>query len=145
MGLALLEGMAQQVWLAQLGDADLTPEDADLLGGIVFTRGPSPLPTWQTLRPLIAMAGMLGDARIVSDEHYAGELARLRRSLRFALQLRVRETEAHGYADPDFALGGVRRSLWDHTIGPDATALALIAVCESLDALQRWSTMQHDR
>lgn len=143
VGLALLEAMATQVWSAQVVENGITAEDADLLGGIVFTRGTNPLPNWQLLRPLIAMASMLGDDRIISDQNYTAELTRLRRSLRFVIQLSVRDAEAHAYSEPDRALGGVRRSLWDHTISPDATALALIALCESLDALQRWNTINN--
>lgn len=145
IGHGLLEAMRSQLWMTQLTESDVSVDDADLVGGFIFTRARTPLPTWQALRPLIAMASMLGDPQLTPDDDFSPELIRLRRSLRFMMQLQVGRAEAHAYPDPDRCLGGVRRSLWDHTLGPDAAALALIAVCESLDALERWNSIQAAR
>jgi hypothetical protein len=62
--IAVLEEMRSLVWDHQLRRSDLRPMDRDLAGGVVFTRGRAVLPTWQTMRPLAALARMMGDERL---------------------------------------------------------------------------------
>ncbi len=111
--------------------------DEDLAGGIVFTSGGAALPTWQSIRPLIFLATMLGDERLTSPDERAAHLVRLLEGLRFVQQLTVDEAECHMFANPDRALGGVRLALWDQRQPVDSTALALLLVAESLESVEK--------
>lgn len=126
---------------AQTFEHQLQPEDAgddgqDLVGGIVFTVGRQPLPTWHSARPLSAAATMLGDRRLTPEAEYHAELARLLLSLRFLANLMAAGPEAHAYPSPAQAIGGVRASVWDHRMPVDASALTLLTLCETLRALE---------
>lgn len=139
-----LREMRDLVWDHQLRVIDLDPAEQDLAGGIVFTRGPTPLPTWLAVRPLAFIATMLGHPELtggtLSAGEAPGELGRLVDSLRFLRQLSAGEAEGHMYAEPERARWGVRRALWDQRMEPGATAMTLLAVTEalrSLEALQR--------
>jgi len=112
--------------------AEVSVEDPDMAGGIVFSSGSGVWPTWQTLRPLAFLGTMLGDRRLTSDEELRREVLSLVASLRFARQLAVDGAVAHMIRDPSRALGGVRLAAWDQLVSLDATSLALLAVCESL-------------
>jgi hypothetical protein len=134
---ALLEMRAQVLEQGMLGRGDLDAEDYDLAGGIVFTRARSPLPSSQSLRPIAALAGMMRDPWLTepSSPEWARLLLKQLELTRFVAQLTASEAEGHMYADADKALGGVRASLWDQTMPTEATALGLISVCETLDAV----------
>ncbi|MBL0927474.1 MAG: hypothetical protein IBJ11_07465 [Phycisphaerales bacterium] len=108
--------------------------DADLIGGIRLGIGGPP--TWQSLRPAALLATMLGDARLTEPDELSGELSTLIRSLRFLAQLTIREPEGHMARDPSRALGGVRLALWDQRQPLGANALALLTLCDTLDALR---------
>ncbi len=127
-GLELMRGL---VWKHQVLAADAGSE-RDLIGGIVFTRGRQPLPTWHSAKPLALLATMLGDPRFTSPERVATELPNMARGLRFLMQLSAGNAEGHMYPKPERAQGGVRRALWDQTITADATALGLLTACETL-------------
>ena len=81
------------------------------------------------------MATMLGDRRLTTDEEFLGELARVRRSLRFVMQLMFRGEEAHLARNPQRAIGGVRPALWEPVASIDATAMGLLTVCDALEAV----------
>jgi len=130
---ALVE-MRSLVWRHQVSLTDTATISPDLLGGIVFTAGPSPLPTWQTARPLPALASMLGDTRLTPVNDRPGEFARLLLSLRFLRQLAADEHVVHLYPNPTHALWGVREGLWNQRQPADATAMTLLAVSETLRA-----------
>jgi hypothetical protein len=120
----------------------ITPEDAgeqspDLVGGVVFTRGRAPLPTWHTMRPLIALAAIARDPRLTPDREVPAAIADLRPSLRFLLNLMVSKTEAAMLPEPDRALGGVREALWSPRITPETASMALLSILESLEAADR--------
>jgi len=119
-----------------LSPDDLGPGQADLEGGVVFTRGGLALPTWQTLRPLAFSATMLGDPRLTEPGEVALELAELRRSLRFLMQLTYDDSSTWLAQEPARAKGGVRLSLWNQTASLDATALGLITVAETLRSVE---------
>lgn len=131
---ALLE-FRRLVWRFQLDESQAGDAAADLAGGIVFTRGRTPLPAWTTLRPLAFAATMLGDERLTPPADRVRELASLRRSLRFMLQLSPREAECRIARDPRRALGGVRRAVWEPALSTDATVLGLLTACETLRAI----------
>lgn len=112
--------------------AEVSVDDPDMAGGIVFSTGSGGWPTWQTLRPVAFMGTMLGDQRLTSEDELRREVLSLVASLRFARQLAVDGSVAHMMRDPSRALGGVRLAAWDQLVSLDATSLALLAVCESL-------------
>lgn len=133
-----LRAMRDEVWKHQLTALDATDDSADMIGGIVFTSGnTSPLPTWQCVRPLAFMATMLGDDRLTEPQERALELARLLQAMRFLRQLQVDESCGWMYANPEAAIGGIRGAVWDHTLNPDATSMALLAVVELLKSMDR--------
>lgn len=125
------------VWRHQLTEAMLDPRDADLAGGIVFTAGGAALPTDQTLRPVAFIATMLGSPSLTNEQELAPEFARLVASLRFVAQLTAGEAEAHMYADPRRAIGGVRTALWDQRMPLESSAMALLTLSETLASLEK--------
>lgn len=133
-----LRAMRDEVWKHQLTALDATDDSADMIGGIVFTSGnTTPLPTWQCVRPLAFMATMLGDDRLTEPQERALELARLLQAMRFLRQLQVDDSCGWMYANPEAAIGGIRGAVWDHTLNPDATSMALLAVVELLKSMDR--------
>ncbi len=125
------------VWMHQLDAADTGREAPDLAGGVVFTAGENPLPTWHTVRPVAFFASMLGDPRLTDREEAGREASRVLASVRFLRQLSVREAEAYAHRYRHRSMGGVRAALWDQRMPPEATAMTLITVCDTLDSLSR--------
>jgi hypothetical protein len=118
---------------------DVGERDRDLQGGVVFTRGRAPLPSWHTLRPLAFVAVMLGDDRLTSREEAPAQFASLLPSLRFVAQLTVGEAEMHMFQSRERALGGVRLSLWDQRMPIEPSAMGLLTVTEAIHAIRRRS------
>lgn len=132
-----LRQMRDQVWKHQLGFADLNADNADMLGGIVFTGGEgTPLPTWQCIRPLAFIATMLRDPRLTEPAERERETFRLLLALRYLRQLQVDDTVGWMHPDPTSVIGGIRASVWDRSMPLDATSLALLAVCEAIQSLE---------
>lgn len=134
-GLVTLRQTRALLWQNQLTAADAGDEAPDLTGGIVFTKGSVPLPSWHAVRPLAFVAAMLGDRRMTPDAEVASELPRLLASLRFFRQLTADEYTCHMYRSRDTAHGGVRAALWDQRMPPEATAMTLLTVQATLDSL----------
>lgn len=136
---AALRDLRTLVGTFRIRERDLLPGWADVEGGIVFTRGATPLPTWQGLRADAMLASMLGDPRLTDAADVPRELAELRAGLRFAAQLTIDPAAAHLAKDRDRAVGGVRPALWEARASLQASSLALMTICETLDALDRRS------
>lgn len=132
------------VWMHQLDAADTGREAPDLAGGVVFTAGENPLPTWHTVRPVSFFASMLGDPRLTEREEAGREASRMLASIRFLRQLSVRETEAYAHRYRHRSMGGVRAALWDQRLHPEATAMTLIVVCDTLDSLSKLASGDDD-
>lgn len=132
-----LREMRDLIWEFQIDPISAGAEDADFVGGIVFSRGSTQLPTWQSLRPIAIASTMLGDSRLTDNEELFAQLNPLLRSMRFVMQLSASEAHGHMYPVPERAIGGLRLSLWEQTISVDATSLGLVAICELLDSLER--------
>ena len=134
-----LRALRTQVLDFQLGGEDLAEIDRDLAGGFVLEGGASPLPTWQSVRPTALLAAMLGEPSLTRGTMASGEivpqLLELSESLRFLAQLTADERLSHMYSDPARAIGGVRSSLWDQTMPLTASALGLLTLADTLDAL----------
>lgn len=132
---AALRQMRELVWTHQLRRADLSWADRDLVGGIVFTRAAAPLPSWSCLRPLSAIATMLGDERLtegtIASGEVPGQIARLVESIRFVRQLTAEGELLHMYGEVEDAQGGVRMALWDQRMPIESSAMALLLLTES--------------
>ena len=134
----VLREFRDQVERRQITLEDAAPSgDEDLVGGIVFSTGDAALPTWQSLRPLVFLARMLGDDRLTAPEERSEHLVRLLDGLRYARQLVADDAVCHMFPVRDRALWGVRSALWDQRQPLEATALTLLLVTESLDAVDR--------
>ncbi|MBX3406635.1 MAG: hypothetical protein KF869_07710 [Phycisphaeraceae bacterium] len=134
-----LREMRRQVWEHMISAAD-AEETPDFAGGIVFTKGRSPLPTWQSARPLAFIATMLRDDRLTDPHERMTELVKLLEAIRFIRQLQADDSIGWMALDPAAAVGGVRAAPWDFTLPPDATSLSLLLLTEairSLDALTK--------
>lgn len=123
----------------QISAADaIATGDENFVGGIVFTKGGArPLPTWQSIRPLIFLATMLGDDRLTSPDERSAHLVHLLDGLRYVMQLAVDKADCHLCPNPERAIGGVRLALWDQREPVESTAMALLLVAETLDAVDR--------
>lgn len=129
-----LRQMRELVRAHTLSGPEVAGPDHDLAGGVVFTRGGPPLPTWQTARAALALAAMLGDDRLTPGQQRPAEFLHLLHMLRFLRQLTVDDSMAHLLADASKSAGGLRAAPWDQRQPAVATALALLAVCEAIDA-----------
>lgn len=130
-----LRQMRDMVWEHMLRRSDLSWGDRDLAGGIVFTSAKAPLPSWAGLRPLAAIATMLGDERLTSGSAVEGEvpmqIGRLVESIRFVRQLAAEGEVMHLYAEVDDAQWGVRMALWDQRMPIESSAMALLMLSET--------------
>ncbi len=124
------------VWRHQLNAADLSEQNRDFAGGVVFTTGSTPLPNWQVARPLAFLATMAADRRFTPDAEFARELSSLSGSFRFLMQLASGPEEAHMFQQPERALGGIRMAPWDQRQPLEASAMALLAASEALRGLE---------
>jgi hypothetical protein len=137
-----LRAAREVVWRHQLGSGDVDETTRDFQGGMVFTGAGPGLPTWNTARPLAAMAGMLGDPRLTDDGEFLAEFNRVRSGLRFLRQLTADEATGHMYRNPARAAGGVRAAPWDQSMPPDATSLSLLCVVQTLEAMEGYLARQ---
>ena len=80
---------------------------------------------------------MLNDDRLTPPADRAKEIARLVPSLRFVRQLMGDEYNGTMFVDPLRAEWGVRNSMWDQRMSGEASALALITLCEAVEGAQR--------
>ncbi len=134
LGAAALREGRDLIWEHQLSRSDAGAENADLVGGIVFTGTNQPLPSAQSARAAAMAAAMLGDPALTPEGERPRELARLLPTLRFLRQLSAGEAESRLYPNPERASGAVRLALWDQRQPPEATAMTLIAVTETVRA-----------
>lgn len=132
-----LRRMREQVWEHMVTHADAGGDEQDMVGAIIFTRSRQPIPTWQSARPMAFIATMLGDARLTDPGEVSGEVIRLLTGLRFLRQLQADETAMWMYPSRERALGGIRASLWDQSMPIEASAMTLLAVCQTLESLEK--------
>lgn len=106
---------------------------SDVIGGFILTQAPPgspPNPTWQSAMPLTIIAMGLRDPEIVAPERSFGPLLSAGLGARFVGQLILTESSAFYMRDVSPALGGVRNTLWDNTLYPDCSSMALLALAE---------------
>ena len=132
-----LRALRERAYGFVLTPTDAGEDGADLVGGVVFPGSRPPLPTAQSLRVISGLAMMLGDEAITPKADFERELVRLMPCLRFARQLCADDWTLTMCREPTAARWGVRVSPWDPKMPGEASALALITVKETLDALEK--------
>lgn len=132
-----LRALRERAYGFVLTPLDAGEEGADLVGGVVFPGSRPPLPTAQSLRIIAGLAMMLGDEGITPKAEFERELVRLMPCLRFARQLCADDWTLTMCREPAKARWGVRLSPWDPKMPGEASALALITVRETLEALEK--------
>ncbi len=130
-----LREMRTDVWDHQLSSRDAGEDGPDLVGGIVFTNSPQPLPTWLGLKPGAFLATMARDPRLTGSDEKLKELIRLSLLGRFARQLAVDEHAAYAASDRARAEWGMRTSVWEMRQPPEVQAVGLLAVSELVRTL----------
>lgn len=119
----------------QLGRATV-PDEADLAGGFALSRHRQPgPPTSQTLRPAALLAWMIRDTALTSPAEAPGALRRSLATMRFIMQLAVRDSLVWACPDQRRALGGIRTATWDWDQPVPVQALALATAAETLWSL----------
>ena len=105
----------------------------DVAGGFILDKqapGSPPEPTWRTAEPTTLLALALRDPGIIPEDKHFGPVLTAGLGARFLGQLIFTAPSAYYLRDPEPALGGVRRTLWDNTLYPDCSAITLIALSE---------------
>lgn len=105
----------------------------DVTGGFILEPAPPgspPNPNWQSAMPLTIVAIGLRDKQIVKPERSFGPMLTAQLGARFIGQLMMTEPSAYYLRDAGPVLGGIRGTLWDNTLYPDYSSMALLALTE---------------
>lgn len=125
--------------IAALDASRLTSSDAppDARGGFVLRsqHDAVPRPTSQTARPAVFYAWALRRPDLMPADNRNAASDQHRTTMRFLIQLSVRESFTWMLRSPERARGGVRASLWNHDLPRAAQAMALLAAAETLTSL----------
>lgn len=108
----------------------------DLSGGFVLSRAQGTSPTAQTLRPAAFLATMVRVSHFTPADEAQSAMDRHLGTIRFLMQLTVRETSAWSLQNPARAIGGVRAAVWDADQPVAAQALGLLTAVETLWSLE---------
>ncbi len=112
------------------------PGPPDLSGGFVLSRAQGANPTAQTLRPAAFLATMVRFSHFTPAIEAQSAMDRHLGTIRFLMQLTVRETSAWSFQSPARAIGGVRAAVWDADQPVAAQALGLLTAVETLWSLE---------
>lgn len=113
----------------------------DLRGGFLLTVGipssedmpPSTgRPTAHSSRPAALFATMLRESSFTAEDERREAIDHHMETMRFLMQLSVRDSLAWLFRHPQAALGGVRASAWDLRLPTAAQAMALLTATETL-------------
>ena len=132
-----LREMRDMMWQLQIARADTDAASADLIGGVVFTRALTKLPTWQVARPLAFIGPMLAEPSLTEADELPSEMVQMFEALRFLRQLSAGYHEGHMYAAGGDWQWGVRPTPWEQSMPIDASAMTLICVCQTIHGLER--------
>lgn len=105
----------------------------DVVGGFVLEQsdpGTPPEPNWQSAMPTALFALGLRDSRIIPPDRQFGPVLTAGLAARYLGQLIMTRPSGYYLREPEPALGGVRRTLWDNTLYLDCSAMTLIALVE---------------
>lgn len=134
---AALTDLRQRLWTAQISAFTRDPDEADLLGGIVFSTAARPLPTWHTARALAFIASALPDPRLTPTADRPREIARLLQGVRFLRQLASDDASSWMESRPTTAAGGIRAAPWDPAMPIDATSMTLLTLNHTISSLEQ--------
>ena len=112
------------------------PGAADLAGGFVLIPMQGVVANAQTLRPAAFLATMLRQSDLTRAQDAEAALDRHLDTVRFLMQLTVRETSSWSLQNPSQALGGVRTATWDNDQPVPAQALGLLTAVQTLWSLE---------
>jgi hypothetical protein len=87
---------------------------------------------------------MLSDPRLTDAGERPRQTARLMGSLRYLRQLSADEFATIGFVEPKRTIWGVRSAAWDQRQPVEATAITLIAVCETLRSFDRMAASRDE-
>ncbi|MEM7681671.1 MAG: hypothetical protein AAF288_06930 [Planctomycetota bacterium] len=129
---------------------DRAPDDAprDVVGAFLFDRDELPFgqaidPTWKSALTLRFVAVGLGEPGLLGAGPDAfGPTLAASSCAAFLGRLTLDPDGAYLAADPAFALGGVRETLWSNRMPIEATAVSLLALMEFYDATSRMEAAQ---
>lgn len=128
-----LRELREQCWRVQVGGDE--PDTMDLAGGLVLVGDGGRRPTWQSLRPMGFLARMLADERLTGDADLLPQLARVVAGARFTRQLAADEVVTALALEPARAAWGIRAATWDAHQPVDASAMGLLTLRETVDAI----------
>lgn len=128
-----LREMREQCWRVQVGGDE--PDAMDLAGGLVLSGEGSRRPTWHSLRPLGFLARMLAEERLTGEADVLPQLARVVAGARFTRQLAADEAVTALALEPGRAAWGIRAATWDAHQPVDASAIGLLTLRETVDAI----------
>jgi hypothetical protein len=131
-----LRELADRIREHQRRGVDLSPADADLEGGILFPGLLEPWPTWHSARPVTFLAAALREPSLTTPKDRFRDLNAALSGVRFLRQLCADDGQAWMQSNPSAARWGVRTSMIDQRQPPEASASALLAVCELLDSMR---------
>lgn len=108
---------------------------ADLHGGFALADGAASRPTAQVTRPAAFLAAMLRNEELTAEAEASLALGRHLQTMRYLMQLSVRDASTWSMRNPDRALGGLRASTWDSNMPVAAQAMGLLTAAETLRSL----------
>lgn len=133
-----LRGIREYLDASRVGSAD-RPGPPDLAGGLVLSSGDRLAATAQTVRPASYLATMIRDPDLTRPDEAAVALGRHLKTMRFVMQLTVRDGSVWAYRNAPAARGGIRAATWDCDQPVGAQALGLITATETLTTLDALS------
>ena len=108
----------------------------DLQGGFALGGSNRKIATAQSLRPTAYLATMLGNPKLTPPDLVEVSLDKHLQTMRFAMQLAIRDTSAWFLRNPSKAIGGVRNGISDVIQPVPAQALGLLSASETLKSLK---------
>lgn len=107
----------------------------DLLGGFSLQTKSGPVTDARGIRMLPMLASLLPVEKFTPRGERSTALISMLLAARYTSQLTTTRERASRFANPTKATGGVRSSVWDAIMKPEATAMALIGITEAIQAL----------
>lgn len=109
----------------------------DLIGGFSLQTKTGSVTDARGIRMLPMLAYLLPVETFTPRAERSAALRSLLLAARYTAQLTTSVERASRFANPAKATGGVRASVWDATMKPEATAMALIGITEAIQTLNR--------
>lgn len=106
----------------------------DQAGGFVFAG--SLYPTWHSARPAAMLGQLLANPLLTPGQDRMARMVQALSTMRYLRQLCVDSSCVWMYADPARSMWGVRMSVWDNSLAPEASAMALAAVAQTLASIE---------